>query len=301
MNRTRVAVTIDVENPQTPLFERRFRDNRIWSEGWGIEKIIEVLDASGAVGDFFVNVYEYVIWGRDEMERIVRTIHDAGHRVHLHTHPIWIDDKRRENMYQFPLEEQTSIIAWGADFVESCTGQRPAAHRAGAYGLNADTLRACRKAGIGIDSSYHFGHPNCRHTFAENTVVLEDGLVELPVTVLRNHSGAVTKTDLDWVASPEFVNFLGQVHRHPEMWFVNLFLHSYSLTRTYDQFASCEPDEDGVRRLSEMLTHVSEDAQCLQKPLQDAADAALARRDVGRAVDGPSSTWRRESGMLDLK
>jgi peptidoglycan/xylan/chitin deacetylase (PgdA/CDA1 family) len=285
MQPTCVSVTIDVENPQTPLFEKRFNDNRIWSDGWGLQKIIETLDAAGAVGDFFVNVYEAPVWGPAEMERVVKTIHDAGHCVHLHTHPIWLDEKRRENMYQLPLHEQRGFIEWGSEFIERCIGRRPAVHRAGAYGINADTLRACRETGILVDSSSYPGHPNCRHSFPANVIVVEDGLVELPVTVFNRKKGMVVKTDIDAMLPGEFEQFLEHAVCEQRMWFVNLFMHSYSLTRTADGFATCRPDPTTANRLRDTLERVREHPSCELATLENVAKRALPSLKV--AVDTP--------------
>jgi hypothetical protein len=44
MKPIQVSVTIDVENPQTPLFEKRFSDNLIWADGHGVERIMSLLE-----------------------------------------------------------------------------------------------------------------------------------------------------------------------------------------------------------------------------------------------------------------
>ncbi len=250
---TKISITIDVENPQTPLFEKRFSDNRIWSNGNGIEKIIEILNKYGIKGSFFTNVYEYPIWGKSEMERIVKYIHDNGHDVELHTHPIWIDEKRRENMFQFPLCEQESIIQWGVDFIEKSTGRKPICHRAGAYGFNKDTLIACKKAGLKVDSSNFFGHPNCRNIWSKNKISFQNGILEFPVTYFQKDQ-RIIKTDIEWCSKEDIRTFLntptddGCTHA-----FLNLFLHSYSLTKNTDNFRVFSSSEEKTSRFTEIL------------------------------------------------
>jgi len=251
---TNVSITIDVENPQTPLFEKRFSDNRIWSDGNGIEKIIEILNKYGIKGSFFTNVYEYPIWGKSEMERIVKYIHDKGHDVELHTHPIWIDDKRRENMFQFTLREQEAIIQWGADFIETHTGRRPTCHRAGAYGFNNDTLIACKKAGLAVDSSHFFGHPNCKQIWCKNDITIRNGIVEFPVTYLLREK-QIIKTDIDWMHESEFHDL---INKYNDCGFINLFFHSYSLTETCDNFATHTISKRKISFLENILQKVNE-------------------------------------------
>ena len=267
-----VSVTIDVENPQTPLFEKRFADNRIWSEGHGIERIIEILDKCGIRGTFFTNVYEYVVWGKKEMERIVKFIHDKGHDVELHTHPIWIDEKRRENMFQFSLHEQRAIIEFGADFIEKCTGRRPVCHRAGAYGFNFDTLISCEKAGISIDSSNFFGHPNCRIIVTGNEPIYVGHVLELPVTFYHNDR-QIVKTDLDWADEQDFKTFVMAVRNDVNFNFINFFFHSYSLSKTNDGFRMFAPDPEKVAKLERMLDWLKTESDCKVISMADLAGA----------------------------
>jgi peptidoglycan/xylan/chitin deacetylase (PgdA/CDA1 family) len=271
MKKVDISITIDVENPQTPLFLKKFKDNRIWSSGWGIQKIIEVLDRNDVKGDFFTNVYEYIIWGRKEMRGIVQTIHNAGHTVQLHTHPIWIDRKRRENMNQFSLEEQRSIIDWGLNFIRTCINKRPLCHRAGAYGFDNNTLIACKDLGIKVDTSYFHGHASYQLIFPENIITEWNGVIEMPVTFIRNNNGRIIKTDIDWMSLDQFDSFLDMAYNHKEMRFVNLFLHSYSLTKTKDGFVSYLPDADKVKKFENIIMRIKDDYRYRFRPLYEAA------------------------------
>ena len=223
-----VSLTVDVENPQTPLFEKKVVRNLIRADGDAIQRILAVLDKHRLTGSFFTNIYEYPIWGREEMAKLARTIHDAGQEVELHTHPIWVDEQRRENMFQLSLVEQAGLISHGIDFIEQATGRRPAAHRAGAYGFDRNTLKACYLTGIPIDSSNFWGHPNCRTIVTHNRIRLVDGVLEVPVTFFLKN-GQPIKTDLDWMTEEDFRHFLDHVKAHPDWNFINLFMHGYSL------------------------------------------------------------------------
>lgn len=278
MKPIQVSVTIDVENPQTPLFEKRFSDNLIWADGHGVERIMSLLEKHGATGSFFTNVYEYRLWGRAEMERAARAVHQRGHEVELHTHPIWVDEKRRENMRQFPLAEQEALIAWGADFIERATGRRPLCHRAGAYGFNQDTLQACRNQGFALDSSNFFGHPNCRAVLTQNQVVEADGLVEAPVTFFMR-GDQVVKTDLDWMSEAEFQNCLELFKQTDDLFFINLFMHSYSLLAFSEGFASWRPSPEKEAKLERILALLAGDPEVEFTPISRIAQRGGARLD----------------------
>ncbi|MFP4053515.1 MAG: polysaccharide deacetylase family protein [Phycisphaerae bacterium] len=246
------AVTIDTESPQTPLFEKRFCDNRFWGDPGGLEEICAVLEEFGVVGTFFVNVCEYTVWGREEMAKVVRFLHERGHCVGLHTHPIWVDEKRRENMFQLPLPEQRAILRWGADFIESCSGRRPRLHRAGAYGINADTLEALSLEGFAADCSNFSTHHFCRARLPENMPVTVGDLLVLPVTFCRKGSQCV-KTDLDWIDPGDLEQYLNALADHEKINYIDYSLHSYSLTATADQFATAHPSADKAATLRRVL------------------------------------------------
>lgn len=257
MSKVDVCVTIDTENPQTPLFEKRFSDNRLYSDDWGIEKICTVLNNAGVRASFFLNVYEYTVWGRSELTSIAKLIHDFGHDVELHTHPIWIDRLCRENMFQFSLEEQRNIIRWGADFIEKATGRRPRIHRAGAYGYNLDTLRALSECGFVADSSNYYGHPFSRCMLTRNCPVESHGIMELPVSMTTGVDGNIRKCDLDVMTEDEVNQFVLNA-RDNGIGYVNYMFHSYSLTKTLDKFASFQPAPEKVVRLEATLKRLQE-------------------------------------------
>lgn len=254
-----ISFTIDVENPQTPLFEKRFTENRIWSEGWGIEKLIEVFNSAGITASFFTNVYEYPVWGISEMEKVVRCIFESGQDVELHTHPLWVDEKRRENMYQLSYREQLGIIQAGAGFIESVTGKFPTSHRAGAYGFNADTLKAVEDAGLTCDSSNFFGHPFCKEVVTKNTLIKHNGIIEAPVTYIE-HAGRYLKTDIDWLDEKTIVAFCKHVLADHTLNFVNIFMHSYSLcdnSADYSTYSRSAAKVDKLKRIIDAVKNIN--------------------------------------------
>ena len=168
-----VSVSVEVESPQAPLLEGRLQGDGIWCQGQGLELLLTILERHGVTGSLFCNVYEAAVRGRPEMERVLTTIHTRGHQVELLTRPIWVDRARRTHMHQFSLDEQTAIIGQGIQFIQQCVGRKPAAHRAGGHGFNQDTLRACARTGLALDSSDQLGHPEALASLGLNR--LEQG------------------------------------------------------------------------------------------------------------------------------
>ena len=269
-----VIVTVDTENLQPHLLEGRYGANLIRGEGprgvFGTPLIMELLEAHGIRAAFFVNVYEYGQFGEAEIEAICAEIKGRGHDVELHTHPVWCYDRDREHMWQYTLDEQSEIIRHGLDLIEHWTGERPWAHRAGAYGANADTIEALALHDIPMDSSAFFEHPNCRIHKVRNRVALLGSVLEVPVTGFFRHQGLslgpVTiprgrrfiKTDIDWALPSELKTFIRRAREH-RLRVMTLFLHSYSLMRLDETWSVTGPEECKVRAFQDLLARIASD------------------------------------------
>src|SRR5690606_38481699 len=168
---------------------------------WGVYRQAEIFSRHGCSATFFVDVYEYTMWGVEPVREVCLRLLDVGQDVQLHTHPGWRDDPRdpdwlrkirREKSYLGPdhdfmaklsLEEQVDVLEHGAELLTTWTGQVPIAHRSGGYSIDGNTVAALSRVGIPVDSSMQFGHPHSRETWSRNAIVERHGVVELPVTV----------------------------------------------------------------------------------------------------------------------
>ena len=257
MNRKRLTITIDTENPQTPLYQKKFYDNRFWSNGNGIQKIVEILNEFGIAATFFTNIYEYKIWGKEKIANVLRYLSDNGQDIELHTHPIWIDNKRREFMFQYSFNEQKSIIELGKKFIEDLIGKPIVAHRAGGYGFNEDTLKACAEIGIKIDSSNFFGHPNCKTVVTKNKTKKEFGILEVPITSFYENE-KLLKLDPDWIDEIKFMSAVNKLLQDTEIQNLTMMLHSYSLLSFENDFRDFKVDDNKIKRLRFILKELKE-------------------------------------------
>lgn len=155
-----------------------------YQENFGIEKMMDLLEAHQVRGTFFLNVYEAAKRGDSVVSRAARLIHGRGHDLQLHTHP--------RPMFGFygmshaSFEEQRTILERGLSLLETWTGKRAIAHRAGAFAANTDTLRAVEAAGMQADCSLSPGSrvsvPLVAELGASNGVQRVEGVWEVPVT-----------------------------------------------------------------------------------------------------------------------
>ncbi|ADE16271.1 polysaccharide deacetylase [Nitrosococcus halophilus Nc 4] len=162
-------------------------DVEIWPEGWdrlderfpgafrryiygptgrgdyGLPMTLQILNDHGLRGAFFIEALFALRFGIQPLTEIVGLIQGAGHEVHLHLHPEWVDKleqplfpKRRGHlMRSFSLDEQSRLIQWGLSHLRAAGAPQVKAFRAGGYGFNAETLQALAANGVAMDTSYN--------------------------------------------------------------------------------------------------------------------------------------------------
>jgi peptidoglycan/xylan/chitin deacetylase (PgdA/CDA1 family) len=179
---TLVMITVDVES-----YTKGTPDQQIWGKQpdgeHGIRRMMDMLDRHGFKGTFYLNVYEAAKHGEAIMAETARTIHGRGHDLQLHTHPQPMFGF--ETMQNADVEEQVGILNEGKDLIRRWTGKTVIAHRAGAFAANQDTLAACQRAGLVIDSSFSPVSTLTdlsRQLPATNLPRVINGVVELPLT-----------------------------------------------------------------------------------------------------------------------
>ncbi len=269
---SRIVFTIDVESQVRPLtaqIDARCAGGR----ACGVMEMARIFDAHSIPATFFLSVFEYRTWGDAVMRDLAQRLVAAHQDVELHTHPQFAFDPRRNELHQYDAAAQANIIREGAARLAGWTGRPVMAHRAGDYSADANTLRALRQAGIGLDSSLLWGHPSCRLTglgLPRNLPSRWDGILEVPVTVLRQLEypdwfgdslapvSALRKIDVNWLTGPQEARAALDAAVQARVPIVVVFLHSFSLMLATP--SSGEPVEDAVARanLEALLDHAKE-------------------------------------------
>jgi peptidoglycan/xylan/chitin deacetylase (PgdA/CDA1 family) len=181
-----VLITVDVENPQTDyrngLVVSNLIDPLIDNESCGTSKLAEIFERNSVKGVFFVNTSEKYIFDDSIYRSLCSYLHARGHEIGIHSHPEWIADDGRIHMWQFSYAEQLSMLSEMKHDITHWTGEAPISHRAGAYGINYDTLKALDELNIKVDSSVFAEHKNCKVQLSYNKLVKAKNLLEVPVT-----------------------------------------------------------------------------------------------------------------------
>src|SRR5262249_53271335 len=148
-----------------------------------------------------------------KMRDIALRLQRLGHDVELHTHPDAAYDPKRHEMYEYSLDEQTTIVRDGVRLLESWTGQPVVAHRAGAYSADENTLIALERNGVTVDSSLFWEYPKSKLNalpLPRNSPGVYRTVLELPVTAYVREDrpgvlpgmlapiGVIRKLDVNW-------------------------------------------------------------------------------------------------------
>jgi len=236
-------------------------------------EIARMLKNRGLAGTFFLNIYEYPRWGEAAMRGIAVKLQAAGQDVALHTHPETVYDPARSEMFQYSLEEQTSIIRDGVRLLTAWTGRPVVAHRAGGYSADDRTLESLNRNGLRVDSSFFWEHPSSHLNglgLFRNLPSYTSRLTEIPVTVymreerprlLGNLLAPVTtvrKIDDNWFIDEQEARSAIDAIAEAAPPVIVVFLHSFSLLA--EQGGGGEPKADNHSRdiLRAIIDHVHE-------------------------------------------
>lgn len=283
-----VIPTIDVEGVHGRFpFEQMVLGEVGDSETWGVYRIARIFNKYRVSGTFFVDCYEYTLWGEEPLKRVCNDLLEMGQDVQLHTHPSWRDDYRdsaslraiKKNKSYFPQsydlmaklseESQLEVLEHGIELFQKWLGIKPVAHRSGGYSINEETVNALTKAGIPMDSSMNIAHPNSKVTWSANRVVLKSGILELPITVMKytfqvpitilnlTLYSKLMKTDLDTFTLEELLWFVEQADAMG-LKIMNIFMHSYSLLKCDTFFKKIQPNPYNLHKLDSLLRTLSE-------------------------------------------
>lgn len=168
----------------------------------GIFHQMEVMDAHGLKGVFFVDPMPALVWGTQAVAAVVEPILERGHEVQLHLHPEWLEiagdanplgSRTGRNLHEFTEAEQVALLELARKQLMDAGAPAPTVFRAGNYGADDATLRALQEVGIRYDSSHVPGiaDSDCRIslTSSDRSVVRHAGTIEVPVGSIRSAGG----------------------------------------------------------------------------------------------------------------
>lgn len=170
----------------------------------GIFHQMDVMDAHGVKGVFFVDPMPALVWGVAAIEDVVGPIAARGHDVQLHCHTEWLAyapgnrlaaGRTGQHIKDFAFDEQAAILGWARDTLVAAGAPAPVAFRAGNYGANDDTLRALAAVGIAYDTSHApaLAGPGAHCAISlgagDRRPVAHGGVIEVPIGAIGTFGG----------------------------------------------------------------------------------------------------------------
>jgi len=238
----------------------------------GVMEMARMLSARHLAGTFFVNPYEQAWIGTPAVRSVAAALDAAGQDVELHTHPESAYDPARHYMYEYSLDEQVEIVRAGAALLHEWTGKPVVAHRAGAYGADANTLVALARNGITWDSSAFWKHPNSRLDLLNRPRNLSwswAGVNELPVNVYERVDHArflgidfesqpvIRKVDVDWIVNPQEARDAIAGLIAADVPAIVVFAHSFSFIHGKTADGTFIPDHVSIELFQVILDEVA--------------------------------------------
>ena len=271
----RVHITFDVEvwcgswsnlDQNFPAAFERYCYGHSAAGNYALPKTLEIMNANGLRGVFFVEPLFSARFGKRWLETIVKLIQGAGQDVQLHLHPEWTDEisppmidnvaVKRPYLASYTEAEQTALIAAGRRLLEAAKGSAVTVFRAGSFAANRDTYRALAANGLYQDSSlnayydYSAGTLEDMHRFSSRRKV---GAVQVyPVTVFRDGFGRQRAAQLNGCSFGELRDALLCAHRAGVSHFV-IVSHNFEMLKP----GTSDPDRYVVKRFEKLCSYLS--------------------------------------------
>jgi peptidoglycan/xylan/chitin deacetylase (PgdA/CDA1 family) len=267
-----VFFTVDVEvwcdswqklEQQFPSAFRQYVYGHTVRGDYGLPYMLDVLKDHGLTGVFFVEPLFSTRFGSEPLVEIIGLIRESAQDVELHLHTEWVDESikplldnihsKRKHLRYFSLEEQTTLIAAGAELFKQAGGGEIAAFRAGNFGFNRDTLRALSAVGIPFDSSYNASQFGEDSGVMPGITIVEpiicEGVYEYPMTVFNDGTASLRHAQLGACSYKELEGLLWQALEAGRSSFIILSHNFELLNRAKDR-----PDDVVVKRFRKLCS-----------------------------------------------
>ncbi len=174
---------------------------RVGDAAWGIDWQMDVLDAHGLRGVFFIDPLPALVFGADILPPVVEQVVARGHEAQLHLHTEWlrwiahspVGGRQGRCLGNFALADQVTLLRLARDLLEAAGAPRPIAFRAGNYGADTRTVEALDRLRFAWDSSANPAAPDDASRLAAdirgNAPRAFGDLVELPVSTIHDRPG----------------------------------------------------------------------------------------------------------------
>ncbi|MBU1342643.1 MAG: hypothetical protein KKE44_05070 [Proteobacteria bacterium] len=282
MKPVNVFLTVDTEhsiggafeNPKlTPVGNLKRIYGKIDGHCYGIPLIMDIADRSGLRVVFFLEVMNKYFFGEDESKQVCQYILKRNHEVQLHVHPNYLNFTGKDPgkliysdfISAYSPDRQVELLQEARDLLIKYGSTAPTAFRAGCFGADLNTLKALKKNGFLIDSSYNRAYCNITCSIPEsdmNDVTGMEGIFEFPVTNFIENSHIRSRRfmpmDINGVSFQEMKQVLEHAAENgPKN--ITIILHSFSFLKSYDvQYTKAKPRKTAIKRFKKLCRFLAE-------------------------------------------
>ncbi|MFX0195822.1 MAG: hypothetical protein ACFFCW_06850 [Candidatus Hodarchaeota archaeon] len=282
MSTVNVFITVDTEHSiggafKDPSLKPVGNEKRVYGKiggtFYGIPLIIDIADHYGIPLTFFVEIFNKYHFGNDESKEVCEYILKRNHDVQLHLHPNYLNFTLSEPhqmrysdlMGNYSLSKQVEFIKESKETLLHFGVPPPIAFRAGCFGANVATLRALRKTGFLIDSSYntsYLGDSCLLPDMNINDLVSIENIWEFPITNFIEHIPFLKPRprplDINGVSFEE-MHFILQRTGTEGPHNITIILHSFSFIKPFDaQYVKARPRTHVMRRFEKLCEFLSD-------------------------------------------
>ena len=276
---------------------------------FGILFQMDLLEAHGIKGVFFVDPMPALVYGPRIIADIVRPIVERGHEVQLHIHTEWLKFARfnpvgkqlGRNIGDFSLAAQKKLIGLARDILERAGARPPTAFRAGNFGANDDTLRALATLDFRYDSSFNAAYRDreCRIGLDADNLGMRfhNGICEVPVSGLMDKPGRFRPAQLCAMSKEEMRDALAHAVESEAIQF-SAFSHSFELMSRDRAVVN----RLAVARLKALCRAVADDPRVTSGGFEGLPLPPVQPGRIEAAAPRPVRTWKRvvEQGVGHL-
>jgi len=282
-HRTSVLITIDTEfslggylanSDDKPVPADKCIYCRIGESTYGIGFIMDILEANGLKGVFFLESESRFYFGENVLVDILTQIQQRGHEVQLHIHPAWRTFIRQkecsDDLRDYSLDEQKNIINDALGFFNKHCSQKITAFRSGSFFSNLDTLASVASNNLKFVSNYNISYPNCDyidHYENHNDVFeLEHGLFEFPLTNYMEFP--IRKSHNSFQISAASYNEMKKAlcfYHDNNMQYCTFLTHSFEFVyRSDSQYSQMSPADALIRRFRRLCEYLGQNIDRFQ-------------------------------------
>jgi SAM-dependent methyltransferase len=278
----RLMITVDVE-AQPPRATQDHVERLIFGR-WpdarpgGIIELMAAAERNGARLVMFFDFTEEYEYGQP-IRDAAKLIHDQGHDLQLHAHPVFVPDSFWEarGAEGFALLDRATALQANALFEDlsrqyyEITGKLPLAFRGGGYRYNANILGALTNNGVRLDSSYIATRNNQPFPLGlMSQFRWANGPYELPVSTIPFDGEQLQEFNFNSKAFPDAQRMLDYLDafyaKMGDDAVATLVMHSWSLSEQQEDRIFGPPAGELVERFDQFLAGIRGSVQVITSP-----------------------------------